>query len=124
MNLIETIRLHITYTNDLTLLELSNLIREVDIAINDINRDHFQVKRNETSKYETKVFGVEKGSIILDLAVGFAGSLLASLLVEGIKARFNKQKAESKKIEEFHKKIDVDIVQDDNRNEIHIHVEK
>ena len=105
-------RIRITYNQNLSLINLSNIIELISKGFNDVCRNHTKNQR-VVSKANPKIENVEKGSIVIDLLLDtlltVATDVTIHLIVEHIKERISKSK----------NKINVEIKDE----EINIHIE-
>ena len=87
----DQIKLHITYHNQLTLKELSEILNLTNKALNDINRQQ-GVKSNVVvgRNYPSLVSGVESGSIVLNIITNFIMPVTLNILASYIYERLKK----------------------------------
>ncbi len=111
-------KFHITYDVNMTLKELSDLLCAINLSINDYYRDN-GVGNAKISLYAPVVNEVDKGSIVLDLAVSVFSGLTSTLLTEYILNRI-------KNVRKFNVERTKDLnnvrVECGNNNTINIHI--
>ncbi len=105
---------HITSNNALSLKDLRQVLEIIDLGINDIKREQ-GITNNALNRGDnaTIITNVERGSIILQFALGVAINVTSALIVNSIQKRIAHQK---------NKKIDIHTQVKDNVM-IDIHIE-
>ena len=75
------ITIHISYNEDLTLKEFSEVLDLINKAINDVNREN-GIKDNAKlgKEYATEVTGVDSGSIVVHVLSSFVAPIALSVL--------------------------------------------
>ena len=110
----EIYKIHITYNNNLSFSEFNKICDSLNKAFNDINRENGLKSTKQIKDHNAIITNFDKGSVILELAVSFVVGVASSLVASAIYSRLTKSKVE---------KVDVKIVNDKGKSEIHIHIE-
>ncbi len=93
----EKITIHIKYDSPLTLKELVEVLDSIKKSINDVNREN-GISNNVLGRdYAPEVYGVESGSIILDIIANFVGQLTIGVLSAFIAERLKDLGAKKEK---------------------------
>lgn len=114
----ENFKFHITYNTNMTLKELSELLANINVAINNYYRDN-GIRNNTVSSYAPIVNKVDNGSILLDIAIAVFSGLTATLLAEFIMDRIRKLQKSEKKNDKNLNNVCI-VAGDDNTINIHI----
>lgn len=79
------VRIHLSYEDELTLKELSELLDLINKSINDFNRSNGVNNNSRIGKeYSTQVKSVESGSIVVNLLLNVVSPVLLSVLANYI----------------------------------------
>lgn len=125
----DNIVIHISYNEMLSLKELSEIIDNINKAINDVNRSN-GVKANTDlgQKYASKVSGVEAGSIVLHILVNFVSpvalGMLGNFLYDRLKNIGVKKKDKNNQTRCPEKEYPISINVNGNENLIELHIDK
>lgn len=119
----ERIKLHVTYNNNLTLKELSEVLNLTNKAINDVNREKGINNVIIGREYAPEVSGIESGSIILYIVLQFVTPVALSVLASFIYDRLTtNKKKDNKQLSEDYYPISINV--NGSNNSIDIHIEK
>ena len=110
----ENYKYHIISSEKMTLKDLTELLKLINLSINDYYRDN-GIGNRDISLYAPAVNEVEKGSICIDIAISVFSSVTASLLAEYILHRIRQARCK----DESNIRIEAG-----NNNVIHINVNR
>lgn len=110
-----TFNIHVTYDESIKLKELSGLLNNINMSVNDYYRDN-GVGSRELSQYSPVVNNVKNGSIWLEIIIAVFSGITVELLAEFILKRIGKdEKGASNNFDNIH------IETGDNCT-VHIHI--
>lgn len=96
----DSVTIHISYNESLTLKELSEVFDLANKAINDINREKGINNATIGKEYAAEVTGVDSGSIVLHILTNFVApvalSVLANFLYDRLKTIGSKKDKKAK----------------------------
>lgn len=120
----DRIKLHVTYSNNLTLKELSEILDLTNKAINDVNREKGINNVIIGREYAPEVSGIESGSIVLHIVLQFVTPVALSVLANFIYDRLTRKnkKKDNKQLSEEYYPISISV--NGSNNSIDIHIEK
>ena len=121
----DSVTIHISYNESLTLKELSEVFDLANKAINDINREKGVTNAQIGKEYAASVTGVDSGSIIVHILTNFVApvalSALANFLYDRIKTIGSKKEKKQNKADTAYPIV---IIVNGNENLIKLNITK
>lgn len=124
----DSVSIHISYNESLTLKELSEVFDLTNKAINDVNREKGITNAKIGKEYAAEVTGVDSGSIILHILTNFVApvalSVLANFLYERLKSIGSKKDKKEKKQIKDNTAYPIVIIVNGNENLMDVNITK